>query len=240
VSGGRVSLVCAWGLRSSLCTRTVDVELGDASSVALAVAEELDEADGVVLAAPGLEAASRVVEEVERLGRNPFLVEVTGIPETILSGLTLDELLAYHAGLLSASLEARRSAVARRPAVTRRELLRRAFLVEEQYVLPPSSVAGCPDEACPFGAIDGGRLRVERCRGCMLCRHRCPRVEAPGLVGPLQLLYAYSYAASKALDGILVVCRRALPLLDAAAVEASPARLLPLHVPCLGWLDPPA
>ena len=211
---------------------------GDYGAVALAVVEELDEADAVLLVSPSLGDAVRVVEEVEGLGRNPFLVEATGIPEVMLSGLSLDEVIAYHVGLLESSIPGRRAARPRRPMVTRRELLRRAFMVEERYVLPPSSVEGCPDESCPLGAVRGGRLVLERCRGCLLCRHRCPGVRAPPVAGLVQLLYAYSYAAGKGLDGILVVCRSALPLLDRMAAEAGPARLLPFHVPCLGWLNP--
>lgn len=233
--------VCAWGISSSLCSVNVDAEPGDTIHVANVVEELLseDEERLVLVVAPGVSQAMEVIGEVKRRGLNHYRVEATGIPETMLSGLSMDELIAFHLGWLRVTAPARLSARRRTPAVSRREALRKLFLVTREYVLAPEELPRGCGSACPYGAVkENGTVALEKCRGCMLCIHHCPGARAPGWAGPRELLYAYSYAAEKALDAVLLVCRGALPGLDAVAAEASPAKLLPVHVPCLGWLSP--
>jgi len=235
-----IEIVCLSGLESRHCGWRLEAGLDDVPAVVDVLDRiwERDPGKPVVLVSTGLSGFWRLHRELAELGRNPFLVEATGIPETMLAGLSLDELIEYHAGFLVATLGDRRRAVKRRPPVTRRQLLRSLFIVPPEYVIPPRLRGRCPGEACPLGALDGERLDEQRCKGCLACLHRCPGVEVPAWTGVTGLAYAYEWVETRGLDGVLFICRRLLGRLDGEAVEASPARLLPFHVPCVGWLVP--
>ncbi|ABM81202.1 hypothetical protein [Hyperthermus butylicus] len=245
VAGGagiRVEVVCMNGISSAKCTRTVEIGLGDLH----ATVDLLDDVWGesperpVLLVSTSLRGFDALVKELGELGRNPFLVEATGIPETMLSGLSLDNLIDYYAGFIAATLQERQRAKRRTPPVTRREALRRFFLIPPEYVVLPRLRGSCGDaEVCPYSALTPEGLDEARCRGCMLCAAMCPgAVEQLAWTGAASLAYAYSFADRYALDGILFICRRSLGMLDEYAVDASPARLLPFHVPCISWLQP--
>ncbi|HIQ24023.1 MAG TPA: hypothetical protein EYH50_03140 [Pyrodictium delaneyi] len=245
VGDNTVEVFCIGGLVSEKCTKSIEVQLSETSAV-------IDLVDSVwakepfkpiLFVTPALSGFSRLLEELSELGRNPFLVEATGIPETMLSGLSLDSIIEYWIGMLVTTLAERKNARRRSPRVSRREVLRRLFLVPHRYVLLPrlrSTPVVCGSEAvCPFSALEAGRLDESRCQGCMLCAWECPEsVEAPLWTGPSGLLYTYRFIDDYGLDGILFICRSRLEQLDKLAVEASPARLAPFHVPCVSWLSP--
>ncbi|BES81448.1 4Fe-4S binding protein [Pyrodictium abyssi] len=244
-SDNTVEVFCMGGLVSEKCTKIVETQL-DETSAAIDLIDSVwakEPSKPILLVAPALSGFSKLLEELSELGRNPFLVEATGIPETILSGLSLDNIIEYWVGMLVATLAERKSARRRSPRVSRREVLRRLFLIPPRYVMLPklrSTPVVCrQDTVCPFSALEAGRLDEAKCQGCMLCAWACPEsVEAPLWTGPLGLLYAYRFVDEYGLDGILFICRSRLERLDSSAVEASPARLLPFHVPCVGWLGP--
>lgn len=231
-------VICLGGMLSSHCSTSIDVVLDDYTKLV----DVLDAVWGEEPGRPVLFVASRLsgfpglLREIGEMGRNPFLVEVTGIPETMLSGLPLDKLIEYYAGFMTVTLRDRRRAAKRRPAVTRRELFRRLFLVTPEYVIPPEHIDKCIQDSCPLGAVKDGRIDLSRCRGCMACIHGCS--EPPAWGGIASIAYAYRYVAENGLDGVLFICRERLGDLDQKAIEASPAKLLPFHLPCAGWLGP--
>jgi len=232
-------VVCLGGMVSRNCSVSVDYVLEDYSKLVDVVDSVWEEEPGrpVLFVAASLRGFSGFLRELGELGRNPFMVEVTGIPESMLSGLSVDRLVEYYAGFMAVTLGERRRAVKRRPAVTRRELLRRLFLVTPEYVITPRLPEGrdC-SEACPLGAIRSGKVDAGRCRGCGVCVHGCG--VAPAWPGAAVLAYAYRYVSEHGLDGVVFVCRDRLNELEERVIEASPAKLLPLHVPCVGWLAP--
>lgn len=231
-------VVCLGGMVSGLCSVGVEALLDDTVKlvdIVDAVWGE-DPERPILFVAPSLRGFSGFLRSLGEMGRNPFLVEVTGVPETMLSGLSMDKLIEYYAGFIALTFGERRRASKRRPAVTRRELFRRLFLVTPEYVIQPRGLgAGC-DDACPLGALRGGRVEESRCRGCMVCLHRCGASTL--WAGAAAMAYAYRYVSEHGLDGVLFVCRERLDLLDEKAIEASPAKLLPVHLPCTGWLSP--
>lgn len=245
VTSDIVEVFCMGGLVSEKCTKIVEVQLNE-TNAAINLVDSVwakEPFKPILFVAPALSGFSRLLEELSELGRNPFLVEATGIPETMLSGLSLDNIIEYWIGMLMATLAERKNARRRSPRVSRREVLRRLFLVPPRYVLLPrlrSTPIVCRREAvCPFSALKAGRLDESKCQGCMLCAWECPEsVEAPLWTGPSGLLYAYRFVDKHGLDGILFICRSRLERLDSSAVEASPARLAPFHVPCASWLSP--
>jgi ferredoxin len=231
-------VVCLGGMVSRLCSLSIDVVLDDFTKLVDAVDRVWEEEPRrpVLFVASGLRGFSGLLRELGELGRNPFLVEATGIPETMLSGLSMDKLIEYYGGFMVATMGDRLRAVKRRPAVTRRELFRRLFLVTPEYIIPPpEGVERCRGR-CPLGAVGERGLDTSRCRGCMVCIHGC--TAPPQWAGVAGLAYAYRYVEENGLDGILFLCRERLDDLDEKAVEASPAKLLLFHLPCAGWLSP--
>ena len=240
---GGVEVVCLGGIVSEACTRSAEARLDERERVVRVLEEVWGEDSGrpVLLVSPGLRGFEDVLTDVEELGFNPFLLEATGVPETMLSGLPLETVIGFHVGLLEATGAERRSARRIQPRVSRREALRRLFLVLPRYRVLPRlrDPRGCGDGVCPYSALGPRGLDEKRCRGCMVCAWRCPGVVEPLLwTGPLGMLYAYRFVSEHGLDGVLFICRRMLGRLDEAAVEASPARLLAFHVPCVSWLYP--
>ena len=194
----------------------------------------------MLLVSAGLRGASTILSELESLGYNPYLVEFTGVPEVMLSGLSIDDVIRFNLGYLSLTLSERLSARRVYPAVSRRELFRSMFIVIPRYVIIPEIKRGEACSSCPYGALSEDGVDEKRCRGCMLCMSKCLHVfrKMPAWTGPASMAYIYSYAVSRSLDGVLFICHRALDVLDEKAVEASPARLLPVHIPCISWLSP--
>lgn len=241
--GSSVEVACTGGLVSDKCTTSIDVQVSDTRALleALESIWSRDPERPVLLVTPSFRGFDALLEELEEMSRNPFLVEATGVPETILTGLSVEELIDYWIGMLRLTMRERVSARRRSPRVSRRELLRRLFLVPPRYVILPrarSTSVACGG-ICPFEALGEGRLDEDKCEGCMLCTWLCPGgFEPPSWAGPSSLLYAYRFIDKYGLDGILFICRRMLGALDTAAVEASPARLAPFHIPCVSWLNP--
>jgi len=238
-----VEVVCLGGIVSDACTRSVEARLEERSRVVRVLEDVWNGEPGrpVLLVSPGLGGFDSLLDEVEELGFNPFLLEATGVPETMLSGMSLESVIGFHVGFIEATVEERRGARRVQPRVTRREALRRLFLVTPRYrVLPRLRDPGrCGGGVCPYSALGPRGVDEARCRGCMVCAWRCPdAVEPPAWTGPLGMLYAYRFVSEHGLDGVLFICRRMLGRLDEAAVEASPARLLSFHVPCVSWLYP--
>ncbi|OWJ55721.1 ferredoxin [Pyrodictium delaneyi] len=240
-----VEIVCTGGLVSEKCTRRVEVQLSETSNV-INLIENIwadEPSKPILLVVTAFSGFGKLIKEISESGSNPFLIEATGIPETMLSGLPLDTVIEYWAGMLTATLTERKGAKRRSPRVSRREVLRRLFLIPPKYVMLPrlrSVAVNCRrDDVCPFSALEAGRFDEDKCQGCMLCAWTCPEaVEAPLWTGPLGLLYAYRFIDKYGLDGILFICHHKLEQLDKSAVEASPARLLAFHVPCVSWLSP--
>lgn len=240
---GGVEVVCLGGIVSEACTRSVEARLDERDKVVRVLEEVWGEDSGrpVLLVSPGLRGFGDLLNDVEELGFNPFLLEATGVPETMLSGLPLETVIGFHVGFLEATVAERRGARRVQPRVTRREALRRLFLVTPRYRILPRlrGTAGCGGGVCPYSALGPRGLDEQRCRGCMVCAWRCLGLVEPLLwTGPLGMLYAYRFVSEHGLDGVVFVCRRMLGRLDEAAVEASPARLLAFHVPCVSWLYP--
>ena len=240
-----IDVVCLSGLESSLCTHRLDANLDEVERVVEFARALYDSGKDrlLLLVAAGLRGAARILSELESLGYNPFLVEFTGVPEVMLSGLSLDDVIRFHLGHLSLTMMERRRARRVYPAITRRELFRSAFIPTPRYMIPPSIGEEDADECsrfCPYDAIGGKGVDEKRCRGCMLCVTRCRGAASkmPAWTGAASMAYIYSFAASKSLDGVLFICRNALDYLDEKVVEASPARLLSVHVPCISWLPP--
>jgi Fe-S-cluster-containing hydrogenase component 2 len=240
-----ISILCLAGLESTLCTHRVDSGLEGTNQVLEALQRIWSEDDMrlVLIVSTSFKGSSRLMEEVESLGYNPFLLEFTGVPEVMLSGLSIDEIISFHLGLLSLTAHERRSAEKVYPVVSRRELLRNAFIVSPRYIILPDiredKAAECIN-ACPYGAITNRGLEKSKCRGCMFCAHNCVKEMAhlPAWTGPASMAYIYSFIANKRLDGVVFTCRRALETFEDRIVEASPARLVAAHIPCIAWLFP--
>jgi ferredoxin len=239
----RVAVVCLAGMDVGLCTEKTGLQLSDRDKLVDLVAGiwASKPQTPVLLVSPSFTGFESFLGELSSLGFNYFLVDITGVPESILSGLPLERLVEYFLGLLEASLSDRRRAKRASPIVSRRELLRRLFLLPPRHVVVPEPAGSepCDGGVCPYNALDRGRVREEKCRGCMLCVWECPSAFKPlhwtGIPG---LIQAYSYIDKHGLDGILFICHNNLGVLDSIAAEASPARLLPFHVPCVSWLSP--
>ncbi|BEP17193.1 hypothetical protein PYJP_05450 [Pyrofollis japonicus] len=240
-----ISILCLSGLESPLCTHRADTSLDNVDQV-LEVLRGIwseDKERLVLIVSTSFKGSARLLEEVESLGHNPFLLEFTGVPEIMLSGLNIDEVISFHLGLLSLTSGERRRAEKIHPAVSRRELLRSAFIVSPKYIILPSirseRAAECAN-TCPYGALGEKGLEKNKCRGCMLCAHRCigAFTRLPVWTGASSMAYVYSFAAAKKIDGVVFVCRKALEALEDRVVEASPARLIAVHVPCIAWLFP--
>lgn len=239
-----INVVCLSGLESELCSQRLDATLDETERLVefiRALWGDDGEQGPLLLVSASLRGTAKLLSELESLGYNPYLVEFTGIPEVMLSGLSLDDVIRFHLGHISITMRERLSAKKVYPAVTRRELFRSMFLVTPRYVILPEIGRGhgCGD-ACPYGALSDAGVDEKRCRGCMLCMSRCPSAfnKMPAWTGPASMAYVYSFAANKSLDGVLFICRRSLDALDEKAVEASPARLLAVHIPCISWLSP--
>ncbi len=231
-------------MESELCSQRLDATLDETERLVefiRALWGDEGEPGPLLLVSASLRGAAKLLSELESLGYNPYLVEFTGVPEVMLSGLSLDDVIRFHLGHISITMRERLSAKRVYPAVTRRELFRSMFLVTPRYVILPEIRHGheCSD-ACPYGALSDDSVDEKRCRGCMLCMSRCPSAfsKMPAWTGPASMAYVYSFAASKSLDGVLFICRRSLDALDEKAVEASPARLVAVHIPCVSWLSP--
>ena len=239
-----INIVCLSGLESELCSQRLDATLDETERLVEfidALWGEDSEQEPLLLVSASLRGASRLLSELESLGHNPYLVEFTGVPEVMLSGLNLDDIIRFHLGHISITLVERLGAKKIYPAVTRRELFKNMFLITPRYIILPeiSREHGCKD-ICPYGALSDDGIDEKKCRGCMLCMSKCPSAfsKMPAWTGPASMAYVYSFAASKSLDGVLFVCRRSLDALDEKVVEASPARLLAVHIPCISWLSP--
>jgi Pyruvate/2-oxoacid:ferredoxin oxidoreductase delta subunit len=235
--GVEVEVYCLAGLDSRFCTRRFEENLDKPSSIVDIVDQAITQGKIVLLVSTALSGFEKVLAEVEDLGRNPFLLEATGIPEAMLSGLSLDSVISFHLGLITLTVGERRRARKVYPPVTRRQLLRNLFIVKPYYAIQPKEIPGKKCGSCPYNAIrDDGFLDAGRCRGCMLCLTRCGL--APIWTGPAALAYTYKFVEEAMLDGVVFICRSQLGLLDSKAVEASPARLIAFHVPCISWLNP--
>ena len=239
-----ISIICLSGLESELCSQRLDATLDETERLIefiRALWGDNNEPEPLLLVSASLRGTARLLSELESLGYNPYLVEFTGVPEVMLSGLSLDDVIRFHVGHTSITLGERLGAKKVYPAITRRELFRSMFLVTPRYVVLPEIRRGhgC-SHACPYNALSDEGVDEKRCRGCMLCMSMCPSVfrKMPAWTGPASMAYVYSFAASKSLDGVLFICRKNLDVLDERAVEASPARLLAVHVPCVSWLSP--
>ncbi len=242
-SGGTTAVLCLAGIDLGLCTEKTSLQLSDKDKLIDLVTGIWAEnpQTPVLLVSPSFTGFSNFLGELSSLGYNHFLVDVTGVPESILSGLPLKELVEYFLGLLEASLSDRRRARRTSPIVSRRELLKRFFFVPPRHVVvpEPTSNRACSEEVCPYNALSKGRVREDKCRGCMLCVWECPSAfKHPQWTSTRGLVHAYRYVDRHGLDGVLFICHNTLDSLDSIAAEASPARLLPFHVPCISWLSP--
>ena len=231
-----VEVICLSGLDSSLCSRRVEASLADTAYVADLVAPIVAEGRGALLVAPGFRGFPELLDELESLGRNPYLVEAATVVESMLAGLSLESIISYHLGLMTLTLRERRRARKVYPTVTRRQLLKSLFLVQPFFAIQPERVEGHCGSACPYNALGEQGVDRGRCRGCMLCAVACG--SPPAWSGPAAVAYTYKFVEANALDGIVFVCRRQLDVLDEKAVEASPARLIVHPVPCISWLHP--
>ncbi len=238
-----VEVICVGGLSLQSCSQTINTSLNDAYTI-VEVLENLwksNDKQPVLIVSPSMRGSVRLLKEIALGGWNPFIVEITGLPESVLSGLPLELLVEYWIGFIIATLGDRLRAQQVLPSVSRREVLRRLFLVPSVFAILPrvkSDVSVCKD-SCPFNAIGDKGLDETRCRGCMLCVWRCrDRFDPPTWTSITPLLYVYQFLDKHGLDGILFICRNRLDNLDSIAPEASPARLVPYHIPCAGWLSP--
>lgn len=239
----RATVVCLAGIDVGLCAEKTGLQLSDTDKLVDLVTRiwTSKPQTPVLLVSPSFTGFDSFLGEISSLGFNHFLVDITGVPESILSGLPLEELAGYFLGLLEASLSDRRRAKRASPIVSRRELLRRLFLVPPRHVVvpEPASSEPCNRGVCPYNALGGSRVSEEKCRGCMLCAWECPSAfKPPHWTGVQGLTHAYRYIDKHGLDGVLFICHNSLGALDSIAAEASPARLLPFHVPCISWLSP--
>jgi ferredoxin len=235
--GGEVEVYCLAGLDSRFCTRRFEEDMSKTSRVVDLVDPAVTQDKIVLLVSTGLSGFEKVLAEVEDLGRNPFLLEATGVPEAMLSGLSLDSVVSFHLGLIALTAGERRRARKVYPPVTRRQLLKNLFIVKPYYAIQPREVPQGCSSGCPYSAVgEGGAVDRSRCRGCMLCLTRCGL--SPVWTGPAAIAYTYKFVEESSLDGVVFVCRSQLGLLDSKAVEASPARLIAFHVPCISWLNP--
>lgn len=236
VIGGEVEVYCLSGLDSRYCSRRFEEGMDDPVRVADLVAPVISSGKAVLLVSTGFQGFGRVLAELEEVGRNPLLVEATGVPESMLSGLSLDTVILFHLGHIALTLGERRRARKFYPPVTRRQLLKNLFTVTPRYVVQPRNPPlGC--SVCPYNALGEEGLDESRCRGCMLCCSLCGGC-TPAWTGPAAMAYLYRFVAEAGLDGVVFVCRSQLGLLDVKTVEASPARLAAFHVPCITWLSP--
>ena len=200
-----------------------------------AVLGVLEGGEAALLVAASLRGLAELLEAVDEAGLNPYMVEAVGAFEAVAAGVSLPRLVGAWAEALRASARERSSVPRVERAVSRREALRRLFLAPRRYVALPR--LGGPCGVCPYGALRGGRLDPPRCRGCMLCCLACDAVEAPGVVRE-GLPSLYALAAEAGVDVALFACWRRLGDLEERVAEASPARVLPIHVPCAAWAEP--
>ncbi|RUM46597.1 MAG: hypothetical protein DSY37_04905 [Hyperthermus sp.] len=235
-------VLCVGGLISSRCGVKIEEPVLSLESLGgiLSSIWGNDPNTLILVVSPTFEGLNALLASLEEEGWNHYLLEVTGVPESMMSGLSLDKLIDYYLGFMALTSEERLGAKPVRPTVTRRELLRRLFLIQPVYTMIPRMVSKCGERGvCPYGAISGeGEIEESKCRGCMLCTWKCPSsFNAPSWSSHPGLSYAYKMIYENQLDGILIVCRHHLEELGQRAVEASPARLLPYHVPCIAGLD---
>ncbi len=188
----------------------------------------------VLIVAARFNGISGLLNNLEKEGYNTYLVEFTGIPEQVLLGTSLSEIVEYWRGALTITFTERVSARRVPRSVSRREIIR-ALMAPYRYLILPQLLDECPSEACPLNAIRRGGVDESRCLGCMLCGLRC-RIKPPLFLVKL-LVYAYSYVYYRRLDGIVLTCTRGLEELERHVAEAAGLSLAPMHLPCLGWLN---
>ena len=234
---GKITTVCFDGIESEYCNIRAPALFSQTERVIEAISDIISEGKVALIVASSFIGVSRLLESVEQEGLNPFLLEFAAITESILSGLSIDQIILYHYGVALLTLDERLSATRVKPAVSRRELLRRAFLIPERYVIPPRISKRCEDEVCPYAAIEGKDLNLAKCRGCMYCVTRFECGPLPKWSSVDVFAYVYSFASEHSIDGLVVTCRRQLDSVTYHVTEATPAKLLLLAVPCISWLD---
>ncbi len=234
-----IVVACFDGVESRYCNVRAAILFSQTEHVIEVLRDLISSEKLVILVASSFLGARRLLKEIEEEELNPYLVEFASITESIISGLTVDQIILYHYGMGLLTLEERKKARRVQPPISRREFLRRVFLPPTRYVIQPSITRKCVDDekVCPYRALKHGALDANKCRGCMYCVTRYGCGYNPTWTSRKILAYLYEYVSRYSIDGLLVTCRYHLDGLVDHAAEAAPAKLLLLEVPCISWLN---